>query len=337
MQRIEYIDNIKGFAMLLVVMGHVIANWFYDFYAVYDNDPDNQLMVWRLIYSFHMPLFMFCSGLFQPILGNNSTMHDVWSIMVRRMKVLMIPYFASGLLLWQVTGRLQLYWYLLILFEFIAINLIISYIANKFSQKSNIIEAALFIITFLATHVLASRFAEYEKLPLLDFGHMGLYIFFTAGYLVVKYKLLDRIFSNLAYSISIIIFMALLVYTSMLNFNVKIPLSGITSSFCGIYAVFYLFKVKLNNPYATKVFSYLGRHSLELYILHFFFLTKLPFVGDFIQQTSAVGGGRIIFVMGIVLSLFLSVINILLSLLAMNIIKTSRLLSMVLLGRKSNS
>lgn len=32
-QRIEYIDNIKGFAILLVVMGHVIANWFGDFYV----------------------------------------------------------------------------------------------------------------------------------------------------------------------------------------------------------------------------------------------------------------------------------------------------------------
>lgn len=63
--RIDYLDRIKGFAIFLVVMGHAIAWQFNDFYVAYE-DPiyDNQFILWRLIYSFHMPLFMFCSGLF---------------------------------------------------------------------------------------------------------------------------------------------------------------------------------------------------------------------------------------------------------------------------------
>lgn len=49
--RISYIDQLKGIAILLVVLGHVIGY----------NNCENSFL-WRFIYSFHMPLFMFISG-----------------------------------------------------------------------------------------------------------------------------------------------------------------------------------------------------------------------------------------------------------------------------------
>lgn len=51
--RLKYLDFIKGFAILLVVLGHVIQ--------FSDNSFDNNIL-FRYIYSFHMPLFMFTSG-----------------------------------------------------------------------------------------------------------------------------------------------------------------------------------------------------------------------------------------------------------------------------------
>lgn len=62
-QRIEYIDAIKGLAIFLMVMGHAIA-WNYDDYnAVCNFHPEQTINVkwgaiWQLIYSFHMPLFL---------------------------------------------------------------------------------------------------------------------------------------------------------------------------------------------------------------------------------------------------------------------------------------
>lgn len=55
-ERIQYIDSLKGFAIILVVMGHVIQMM----YCVnsFDSDP-----IFRFIYSFHMPLFMMISGM----------------------------------------------------------------------------------------------------------------------------------------------------------------------------------------------------------------------------------------------------------------------------------
>lgn len=51
-QRIDYVDRMKGLAIFLVVMGHV-------YYFAFDRSAS---LVFRLISSFHMPLFMFLSG-----------------------------------------------------------------------------------------------------------------------------------------------------------------------------------------------------------------------------------------------------------------------------------
>jgi uncharacterized membrane protein YcfT len=51
MQRIQYIDRLKGLAIILVVMGHIFGF----------HQPDDGINTF--IYTFHMPLFMFLSGL----------------------------------------------------------------------------------------------------------------------------------------------------------------------------------------------------------------------------------------------------------------------------------
>ncbi|WP_294453601.1 acyltransferase family protein [uncultured Bacteroides sp.] len=54
--RIPYVDNLKGLAILLVVISHVFA------FCVPENYNGEQHIVHRVIYSFHMPLFMALSG-----------------------------------------------------------------------------------------------------------------------------------------------------------------------------------------------------------------------------------------------------------------------------------
>lgn len=49
-KRLYYIDNLRGLLIILVVLGHCIQNL--------DLDFDHNI-VFRYIYSFHMPLFMF--------------------------------------------------------------------------------------------------------------------------------------------------------------------------------------------------------------------------------------------------------------------------------------
>ncbi|WP_278744644.1 acyltransferase family protein [Muribaculum intestinale] len=74
--RLAYIDCLKGFAIFLVVLGHVVQN-----YNLMDS------WIFRIIYSFHMPLFMFMSGYvcFRK--------YD-WTIIKKRGIQLLIPFFS---------------------------------------------------------------------------------------------------------------------------------------------------------------------------------------------------------------------------------------------------
>ena len=64
MKRIEYIDALRGFAIFLMVVGHVIPNLYLNKQMVLPN-----LNLW--IYSFHMPLFFTISGYFIMIIRNS--------------------------------------------------------------------------------------------------------------------------------------------------------------------------------------------------------------------------------------------------------------------------
>lgn len=83
-KRIEYIDIAKGIGILLVVMGHN------DFAVV---SP----YVYKVIYSFHMPLFFFLSGYFiNPTVG-------FWNFFKKRFNALLKPYLFTIFLIYFVS------------------------------------------------------------------------------------------------------------------------------------------------------------------------------------------------------------------------------------------
>ena len=53
-KRLLWLDSLKGWLILLVVLGHAIQ------YSMVGSCEDNHL--WNIIYSFHMPAFMAVSG-----------------------------------------------------------------------------------------------------------------------------------------------------------------------------------------------------------------------------------------------------------------------------------
>lgn len=82
-ERQNWIDQARGFAMFLVVYGH--------------NFPISE----KYIYTFHMPLFIIISGFFLP---ESPSLNDVKN----RFKSIILPYFSWALLLflvWVIIGR----------------------------------------------------------------------------------------------------------------------------------------------------------------------------------------------------------------------------------------
>lgn len=85
--REKWVDNVKGFAIYLVVLGHCIQYASHDGYAFRDN------IVFEVIYSFHMPLFMLISGyLFWYTLNKYPLWNGIWA----KVKGIMVPCMVWG-------------------------------------------------------------------------------------------------------------------------------------------------------------------------------------------------------------------------------------------------
>ena len=86
------IDVARTFGIFLVVLGHAFPD------ASLQGGIQNEMwrLVFNIIYSFHMPLFIFLSGF---VLDKYSIdVQDCWNRTLKKFKRLMVPYFCWGIL-----------------------------------------------------------------------------------------------------------------------------------------------------------------------------------------------------------------------------------------------
>ncbi len=338
-QRLLYIDSIKGLAILLMVMGHVIATQYPNPYFVLDNGPRDAMLLFRVIYSFHMPLLMFCSGLF--IIKHESVdgMYLVSSIW-KRVQSLVLPSIFAGGILWLQRGNFG-YWFLWTLFQFVVITLLLDFLCSfipKYGRKFLVFLLCCIsglIILFL------KHFYYLERLPIIDVAHWRFYPYFCLGIICKQYNLIEKVFSkNWVYTIALIVFGVMTYWITIVGCHIpKQSITGMLLPISAIIALIYLFKEGLSGESKIeKWLQYLGTHSLEVYILHLFFLFRMYPIGDFVlNHANSDGGGLTIFFVQLTTSLITSIIIIYLCYLVMNIISKSSLLSLLLLGRKTNA
>ena len=133
MQRLHSIDSIKGLAIFLVVMGHVLA-WLYSDYNT-ALQADKPMFLWKMIYAFHMPLFTFISG----FLFGFSKFDSLWSYVIKmykKTKMLLIPYLVCGTLVYLWRGvRPLTYWYLLTLLQLLVMTGIIAFVVDRVHNR----------------------------------------------------------------------------------------------------------------------------------------------------------------------------------------------------------
>lgn len=125
MERLVYIDILKGIAIIMVVMGHMFVP-----YTDYLQSPVNQM-----IYSVHMPLFIFLSGfVFHLSKGKNG----IKTTVTKRVLSLLLPFFcfaaiycfAKNISYTDMLLKNEMhngYWFTLVLFEIILISIIAEY------------------------------------------------------------------------------------------------------------------------------------------------------------------------------------------------------------------
>ena len=87
-ERLAFFDALKLFAIYLVIWGHCI-NW----YRLGQGEND---VIYRIIYSFHMPLFMMISGYF----SYSSIFLPARSFFKKKFRTLIYPCISWGVILW---------------------------------------------------------------------------------------------------------------------------------------------------------------------------------------------------------------------------------------------
>ncbi len=222
-KRLEYIDQLKGFAILMVVMGHILQFCFNEIVPS---------LTYRVIMSFHMPLFAFLSGLMF------TTIIDFKAIIVKFKKQsckLLLP-FLSFLVIYAYTIRpdenmlthpfkLGL-WYLLFLWQCYLLTHFYDAVLLKMTICKNkkvyiLMDMAWLLSTYLFFRMLFSHLAQ-DVCGAIGVIHLyKLYPFFFIGCIIKRYAMFKklfackRVYSDLSFILWIVFFViSIYVYSS---------------------------------------------------------------------------------------------------------------------------
>lgn len=248
-KREKWIDISRGFAIYLVVLGHCIQ------YATPINYDFANNRMFRLIYGFHMPMFMIISGY---LFWNTLNRYRFLDGVLAKLKGIMLPCAAWGLVTYiceiivfgyediSLTGYLNytIYsnWFLWAVFYCSLYGFITKYIFKNYLIGYAILTLVNAIIPAFGNYAGAKR-----MLP-----------FFLLGMLCNRYRVLDRVKER---SEILIIILLGVCYLITLKFQCTELLTGPIGSAC-IIMVFY----RLSRRFDMKLLQKLGQVSISIYL-----------------------------------------------------------------------
>lgn len=322
-QRIQWIDALKLFAIFLVLWGHCVQH------LLSSNHYDEP--VYRLIYTFHMPLFMMISGFFSARLGSQ----NFFPVLVKKFRQLLLPV-ISICSIWLIINYLGIggghpfewFWFLKSAFICSILFLIVSK-TGKYFWVSLILSLVLsFFIRTYQVHkmypcfvlgVMLNRYFDWfeinAKKILLVFG--TLFISFVIG-AELRNGLENKYFGFDINPFRLRIAKQLL--------DVIYP---IVMGICGSIAFFALFSLKLkkcNKKRLFSVFSDWGKHTLGIYIFQTFIL-------EFILRKYINFDNTNFFIFNFIIAPLISLGVMLLCLQIIKILKLSKLTNLLFLGQ----
>lgn len=318
--RILWIDELKGFAIFLVIIGHVLISRFL---------PQFQL-VHTIIYSFHMPLFMFLSGIFAYKALEAVDNHCKKIFLQRKIRQLLLPCISGGVLLclfhrenfisqFLLKGG-SYYWYLLTLLEFLTIILLSYFICRKYFMLLAWIP--WIIVLLIPVNSLAANLVSQANF-------IFTYPFFVYGLLFHKYRLMNgKAISGKEFLCNVGLLVILICFQVYGRADCWMYVRfGIAFSVINI--IIYLYVRIVNRLESFSILGYLGKNSLGIYIIHYFFLGFTPFEIMAIYKPSFLSVVQYGFVI-IAISSFILI----LSLITCSIIDRNKITRKLLLGKQ---
>lgn len=276
--RLEELDILKFWGILLVVLGHVTNMWTPMGIVHPVASSDKIGFISSFVYLFHMPLFVFVSGCVYAYqcerLGKQMSFDDLIS---KKFKRLLIPYLVFGIFLvalmvgcgfredildYAYNGVLlskdsRHLWFVLMLFEVF----IVFWIMSKCVEKTRLPKWNILLISFVI-YLLAN------KLPyILQINNAARYLFwFTLGYEFLTYKsVIHNIIVN--YIVMIVILLVCAFYRS----SVSVPFMHTIAAMAGIM-LFYHISCDFKGITKWKFYHIVSKNSFGIYLYHVFFI-----------------------------------------------------------------
>lgn len=343
-KRIEYIDQIKGLAIFLVVLAHIMA-WTYQSWEVaLQHKSVAPMLWWRIIYSFHMPLFFCVSGYLCSIKKGYTT------FVKNKIKTLIIP-FVSFFILSGVINKSLTYgggpWFLKTLFIFVMIYAI-SHLLLKIARSQN---SLILIIVMLILFLAIRRGVYYLNSEILkeiiDIRHLSNFNYtgFLLGVFLKEFKYIyEKIKKEKAFSFFIIIYIVLFVLK--LQWNITFQWDFVFIEISAIMAVWLFFDLRQSKLITNKnlrmqkitnrILEKMGRYSLHIYLLHGYFQIRNIDFGQYLLSLADKNVNSLSITLcttQLIYTAIITTVIIILCFLAIRFIEHSNILNFLLFGK----
>lgn len=269
--RIYYFDNIKGILIICVVYGHIIEN-------ILSVKPLSYLYL--LLYSFHMPLFIFCSGYFAVTKGNKIINRLVLPYMLFQYLYLLFNLYI--LKLDTTFSFVTPYWIMWYIFSLVIWNMLIILIKKVNLQM--IMLSFLFALLFGLDTTVGYYAGLSRIIVFFPFFMLGFY----TKQISFQFETLNRNIIKLCSAIMAILLAIIIYFNSdkiigfwlygsypykngVNNYNLFIRL--IIFSIAIIFSLFLLANIPNKR---LPILSYLGKNSFSIYLIHGFIIRYVP-------------------------------------------------------------
>jgi len=336
--RIEYMDALRGTSILFVVMIHVGG-----FCLNISSDTPSFL---HYISEFFLALFFFISGYMCYKGEINWSLKDCSQYIRTKFLRLIIPFIIFLLASSYIKGNnfLQFvfsdpkggYWYPFVLFEFHIIFVLLSSLASYFRVPKRyttifylLCGLLLFVLTIPLTHMQIGN----SFVGLISFQKWNYFIYFAIGLLVRKEKeFFDGLLDSKYFLLSCLVLFFVINIFRNTAVQYHYNLFRIVTAASGVFILFGYFRKNSHLFSSTnklgKSLCYIGRKTLDIYFLHYFFLpVNLSVVLSVLTQYPM---PIIEFAITMSLSLFIILACLLLS----SILRSSPILASLLFGEK---
>ena len=274
-ERLFYIDALRAFAMLTVIIGHISLYLLYK--GGYEIASENSYYLY-FVNSFYMPLFVFLSGL----------VTNMKSFKVQERLKILIPFLIIGLIYSYMEGSNAIdffnnkmkngYWFLLVIVYFFITLWII-----RISRINILLGFFAFELIFWGIYNFSQDFSQNV---LCITQAIYLWPFFILGVICKKHNIINRLedYPYLAI-IGLITYILCYIYQPPLDGWIM-PLAIIV-----FWVLGFRFVEKKLSSYNSivktktkKLFSLIGQSTIQIYTLHYFFLyfINLTCIGEVI-------------------------------------------------------